>query len=829
MKYKVKMIGKYIHLSLASFVIGAAVISCSDKFDDLEGKTPEWLGDNIYDYLQQRGDCNYYLRLIDDDGLKETMKLTGSNTIFFANDDAFERYFSTNSQGIRTYEQLPEAMKKMFLRFGVIENAQLIDRLSLSDNGNILLRRTTNMEVEDTVPVVRADELPDNQYFGKLRSKGNDVLLLQDGTRWTMVQFFPYVMKEKGMTTADLQFITNSNATTDSAYIYSNKLIKQDIVCKNGYLHELQDVLLPPENMAGYIRKNSDMRVFNKLMDRFCLPVYYGRNAEGDSIYEMRYFNTGQRSLITDPVSNSAAPGTLVFDPGWNMYAATGASSGNSSPYEQTMACMFVPTDEAMQQFLSPQGEGSDFYEAFGSWDNVPTYIVADIINSHMKTNFLQALPSKFGTMEDEKGYSVDIRTEDIKGSYIARNGLVYTTNKVLSPQDYKTVMGPAKINEDNSIFNKAISETQYSYYAYLLRAPMNTYYLFVTPNKYMKGYVDPVSQGYTNPELHAKLDFYLNSANNIVATPISISSGDTIVNSQFPLGPTGIVSSGMKKRMNEILGTHTLVADYPGQIEELVAGGQEWFITNGYAPIRIKSLAAGGKVGGTATGNEQKILRSFEKSNGRTFEIDGLIQSSTNSVYSIMRQNGQFSEFFNICEAIGIFSSTGPDANNSAALDMRVSFFNQYHYTVYVPTNEAIRAAQAAGRIPTISEWENEGDAEKKAEMEERLLRFARYHFQDNAVFIHGKKEKGATYLSGTLNNVSNKFYPITVDNDGNAISLNGGKANVVTSGGLYNIMAHDIVVNNLKRDAATEVSTYAYAVVHQIDNILDFEQIGK
>lgn len=814
-----------ITYALAGMLGACSLAACSDKFDDLEDESPSWLGPNIYDYLKQRGDCNYFVRLIDDEGMADVMQLTGSNTVFFANDAAFERFFESNTQGIRSYEQLPESLKKMFLRLGVVNNAQLIERLSLSDNGDILLRRTTNMEVEDTIPVVDASTLPDNSYFAALRAKGGKVNLLQDATQWTLVQFFPTVMKNKEVTDDDFRFITgNSAVSIDSAYLYSNQLVKQDIVCKNGYLHELADVLTPPENMAGYIRSNAKLGQFSKLLDRFCAPVYYKRTEQGDSIYELRYFNTGKRSYTTAP-DGTTAPAALIYDPGWNLYASASAT-GAQAAYEQTMGCMFVPTDEAMAEFFSATGEGSDFYNAFGTWDNVPTSMVADIINAHMKNNFLTALPSKFDKIEDENGYSMDVTTDDVADTYIARNGLVYVTNKVFAPQDYKTVMGPAKIDVANSLFNKAISDTKYSYYAYLLRAPKNTYYFFVTPDAYTKGYVDPVAQGYSQEGYRCKLDFYLNSGNNIVATPTNVTTGDTIVEARFPLGGTGIVSTGIKKRMNDILGTQTIVANYDGELEEKIAAGQEWFISNSYAPVHIKSLAAGGKVGGGANADKLTIRRSFQKSNGRTFEVDGLMQNSTTSIRNVLASHDEFSEFYDICNAIGIFSTASADGN--AALDYIVSFLNQYHYTVYVPTNEAIRAAQQEGIIPTVSDWESEGDAEVKDVMGQKLLRFVRYHFQDNSVFIHGEQESGAEYLSATLNEQTSKFYPIGVTNTGKAITLKdatGRQANVVTTGGSYNLLARDIVVNNKDRNAATEITSYAYAVVHQVDKVLRFE----
>jgi uncharacterized protein Veg len=817
----IKKIGVILSLVAATLL----PTSCKDVFDFEENNSPSWLGDNIYDYLQGRGDCTYYTRLIDDCGLKSTMQLSGSNTIFFCNDAAFERFFRNNAMGIASYEDIPASLKTLFLRVGVVENSQLIERLAFSDHGAVLFRRTTSMGVTDTIPVVAAADLPDNKYFSTFRNSGRSMNLLQDATKWTLVQFFPGVMKAKGISANDFNAITGRNMSSDmdSSYLYNTRIVQQDIVCKNGYLHELEDVLLPPSNMAGYIRSNPDLSRFNNLMGRFCCPVFWGRKANQDSIFELRYFNSGSRSYTTDP-KGSAAPGILIFDPGWNLYAST-TTTGTQNGYEQTMACMFVPTNEALDAFFSPTGEGSDFYNAFGTWDKVPNSMVADIVNSHMKNNFLTALPSQFNKIEDENGYSMDVATSNIVRSYVGRNGLVYVTNKVFPPQDYRTVMGPAKIDTMNSIFNKAITNTSYSYFAYLLRAPQNVYHFFVTPNASMKEYIDPVAKGYTSVNWRCKLNFYLNASNLIAATPISLANGTNIVADNYPLGARGIVTTSMKNRLNDILNTHTLVMNYDGELEAALADGQEYFISNGYAPLHITTNTTGGQVSGTGNDNTLTIQKVFEKTNGKAYVVDGIIQNTTTSIYDILSSHSDFSSFFGICNELGIFSTKA--TNGDAALNYKVSFLNQYHYTIYVPTNAAIQLAQTVGVIPTLDQYRAEGNAELKDAMAEKLIRFIRYHFQDNSVFIKGKKET-REYLSSTLNNTTNKFYPITVENTGDNIVLtaaDGAKAHVVKSGNLYNLMARDIVVNNSVRDQATEIETYSYAVIHQIDTYLGFQ----
>ena len=101
-----------------------------------------------------------------------------------------------------------------------------------------------------------------------------------------------------------------------------------------------------------------------------------------------------------------------------------------------------------------------------------------------------------------------------------------------------------------------------------------------------------------------------------------------------------------------------------------------------------------------------------------------------------------------------------------------------------------------------------------------------------DTGESFQGAKESNKDYLSSTLNNSTSKFYPITVTNTGASISLKtatGGTAHVVTSGGLYNLMARDIIVNNKDRNAATEIASSSYAVIHQVDQVLNFETTAQ
>lgn len=850
---------KHIFLTAcAGMALSMGTTSCSDVFDDLDNKVPEWLGENIYDYLVERGDCNYYVRLIDDCGLKDVMQTTGSNTLFFTSDAAFDKWFENNKltgNGPRSYDEMSLTQKKMLIGLGRISNAQLIERLCQGDVSGTVLRRSTYWGTTDSVPQVYKTDLmaafPGNKYFEALPS--DTINLLQDASQVTLTQFFPDVLTNLGITDDDVQFITNGAASSSVASLYGNKIINQDITCKNGYLHELEDLILPPSTMAGYINETEEVSLFKSLMSRFAVPVVYDRNK---NIYTLRYFNEHPENktikgmnitgaLLTDADGSDKSNACLYFDPGWNAYQKGAANNNFSEPaYQGDMGVMFVPTNEAMATYFSPSGEGADIYKSFGGkWENVPDNIVADIVKNHQKYSFLSSLPHNFEGMKDEAGYEMNVTKDDIVGRYVARNGVVYVVNKVLPPLDYKSVMGPAKVDQKNTIFNVALndSHTQMMYY---LRSLLSCYQFFITPDQYLKHYIDPVSMG-KKTSSHAYWDFSINSANDIQATVYSMETGDSI----------GTVTdmSVLNNRMEDILRNHIIVVESNDAFRKAVADGQEYFVTMGYNPIRIKGTSVGSTLKGIGNTKNLTIHDASEKTNGTSYIVDDMVQNTLTSTYqnlnkssnsSVVNASSPFYEFLRLCNACGIFSNSA--TSSIIPLDPYITFLQQYDYTIYVPTNEELKAAEASHFIPTPEELEElyvqSADGQEThidslyQIARERLRRFIRYHMQDNSVFIHGKKENNAEYLTETINNRTQLFYSVYVTNTGSAISVTdilGNKRNVMATDGRYNLIGRDIKVNNANGSTtrydvnnSTKIESYTSTVVHQIDKPLWFEQ---
>ena len=841
-----------------SLSFSVALTSCTDDFDKLDNEQPEWLGENIYDYLKGRGDCNYYVRLIDDCQLTEVMRRTGSNTLFFTSDKAFDDYFAANKasgKGPKSYEEMSPTMKSMMISLGRISNAQLIERLCQGDISGTVLRRSTYFGVTDSVPVWRKSQLlerfPGNTYFEAIES--DTIMLLEDASTTTLTQFFPRVLSDLSITDHDVQFITNGSATASTPSLYGNKIIQQDITCKNGYLHELEGLITPPETMAGYISKTSTTSQFASLMNRFAVPILYRQNPK---IYTLRYFNehpenSDKRTTLNitgalkiDPEGNDKSNACLYFDPGWNAYQSKGTNTNSTeAAFQGDMGVMFVPTNEAIAEYFRMGGEGEDLFKSFnGNWNQVPDNIVADYVKNHQKYSLLSSLPHDFNILKDEAGYEMNISESDIVDKYVARNGIVFVVNKVLPPLDYRSVMGPAKIDLSNQIFNISMNDT-HTQFMYYLRSLLSRYEFFITPDAQMRHYVDPVSM-FKQTALHAYWDFRLSTTGDIQAVVYSMETGDSI----------GVVTDGkvINNRMEDILRTHTIVVESSDAFRQAVADGQEYFVTMGYAPLRIKGTTAGGTVAGNANQTAITIQDASDKTNGTSYIVNGILQNTLTSTYQNLNQsdnsavlNAQspFSEFLRLCNACNIFSNKA--TSSIIPSDPYITFLQQYDYTVYVPTNEQLKEAQQAHYIPTPEElqelYEQSADGQEShidslyQIAVDRLRRFIRYHIQDNSIFIHGKKEQNREYLTETINNETRLFYPLFVTNTGNTVSVRdnmGNTANVSATDGLYNLIGRDLKMNNASGSSvrydinnSTTIETYTCTVVHQIDRTLWFE----
>jgi len=740
--------------------------SCHDsyKLDD-EGNYPSWLGSSIYDALKNpnqdvlTGKFSNYLQLIDDLGYADVLGKTGSKTVFVANDSAFSNFFANNTWGVRGYSDLNESQKKQLLYTSMLDNAMLLEMLSnYNSNGTITrgiaLKHLTAVNVIDTIyHLTTPSQMPqNNSYWDRFRNK--DIYVVSDATRPMLVHFTSEQMTANNITTSasngnsksDFEIITGSPYTEGSAYVFRNKVIKGDVTCQNGYIHQVNDVLVPPGNIAQVIRNSGESNYFSRMLDRFSVPVYnstvtnnykayllnLGKSNIPDSIFEVRYFNDGTHALRTDP-NGSAVLNLLPFDPGWNQY-----ENGNGAGALSDICAIFVPTDDAMKKYFLPNGEGAFLIDNFGKYDNteanlnanidsIPQNIVAAFLSNLMKSSFNTSVPSKFGNIMDDASDPMGIKdslihknsdnTYDVK---IANNGVVYMLDKVFGPSAYNAVSAPALLSDSMRVMNWAIQNKtndspslNLNFYAYLLAMSAN-YALFIPLDEaFDRFYIDPAYLGHemnSSGEGPRALHFYWTPSKALQCSAWSYDPSTNSVGDS-----TGVVAiANVTTQLTDILNYHTVVLN-KGE----VVGSNKYYKTKHGGAIRVDQtggsmyVRSGAQIdNGLPTSN---VVGVSAHQNGRTYRLDHVIQGPQNSVHKTLLENENLRLFYNLCQSnsdvmswAGIsdtqnsFGTSEQDKYNvfvsNNGLDYNVKFFNTYNYTVYVPNNSAMEAAFAAG-----------------------------------------------------------------------------------------------------------------------------------
>ena len=393
MKDRFCRIGKHLLGAACLLSTCGVTYSCSDDYD-LDETRPAFLGQSIYDELKARDKFSTVIRLIDDLDYKEVLSKTGSKTLFVADDAAYSQFFANNPWGVKSYDDLSLAQKRLLLKSSMLDNAYVLEMMTTIQGPvkNLCLRQLSSVSVTDSIPYFRWNKLPNNlnnvngnaqtpdpRYWDELRQQSRGgIYMALDKTVPMVTHFLQAQMKEKSITNKDISFILGLdgtseewNTTENRSYIYDARVVEPDVTCLNGYFHVLNKVLLTPGTMAEVIRKNPKDSLFSAMLERFSLPNFDAtlnsdfKGATGSvadtAVYQKLYVaQRGQKGAIAVDIHNKALGADvarLSYDPGWNAYNV------DNTTKEQDMGVMFVPNNDAMVQYFC-HGAGASLIEA---------------------------------------------------------------------------------------------------------------------------------------------------------------------------------------------------------------------------------------------------------------------------------------------------------------------------------------------------------------------------------------------------------------------------------------------------------------------------------
>lgn len=847
--------------------------SCTDDYDYAkEEPSQEILGASIYDYLLEDGRFTTFLRLIDDLGYRETLQRTGSKTVFPARDDAFERFFKNNQFGVHSYEELSVAQKKLLLNQSIVNMAYLSEMLpnvggTTGPTENVAIRRYSQSADYDTIQFCNDREFLSNENRRWLRfiDKGG-ITMVEEAPM--LVQFTPQVMSARNITSSDFTLLLNGVTNSGSdIYINGIQIIEKDRICKNGYVHVLAEVLTPLRTMADAINSSENSRMFASILNRFSAPYYDAeateaikRNFTGtsanyplvqvDSVFRRKYFN--RLTATVGPEGDKLGDDVLRFDPAQVSYSS-------SDPLTD-MGVMFVPTDEAMRAYYDSP-EGAFLKSNYPTWDDVPVSLLAKFIQNHQKNSFMTSLPHDWDTMNDEKSFPMGISPSDVNHVELCSNGVVYFLDKVVPPIDFRTTYAPTLVADNTKIMKWALldgedlaHDTNGMRFFMYLYSMENMYNLIVPTDDAFKEYRDPVTWANNENTANREIwEFYYDPELLRVCARVYGATPDGHKDDNLKRTITDV--DVIRSRFKDILDMHTVVGSISGGVmsgylNEGTPG--DYVITKGGASISISGLGNALTVAGMGD-MELGLPRAavarrtdgsyyiFDNDNGRTYFTDKVLHDSHHSVYEILGDNPDFRAFRDLCTVPPevarnfpesdplqlIFEEKSGTSSSTLSVGRVVSFFNNYRYTIFVPTEQAINEAIASD--PDLYTWEQIKASPSVEIMRQRardLLDFIRYHFVDNAVYINGLSSPAAEYYT-QARTPSNTFRSVRIARTPTSITVtdgNGRQATVNLAGGSSNVSAREILYHRSGREAMIDASSRA--VIHKIDHALTFKK---
>lgn len=910
-------------------IAGFTTFSCNDTYD-LDSKQPNGSRtESIYGFMEKKGNFKNFLRLIDDLGFTEILSKTGSKTLFPADDDAFNEFYKSNDWGVSGYDDLSLAQKKLLMNSAIIDNPISISMLSTAEGpvrGEVC-RRMSSQSIYDSVQVIStsSEELPQTDKWFVLRNHPEIVLFKDASGANPMVHFTQKFLDANEVLSTDVDFLYNDPAGSrqpGDAHVNRAKIL-ESMDCKNGFVHIVDRVITPLDNMAEIIRKNNDMNIFSGIVERFAAPYHdatltdsYNQNkgTAYDSVFVKRYFSKrseGSSATSSTPFNKDKEGNDIVnteqlkFDPGWNTFVTD--IFNNRTPLMEDMGVMLVPTDAAMKEWWN-NGSGKVIKDQYGSIENTPNSVLAELVNVNMLSSLVASVPSRFPTILNDANEPMGVTADAINKVHLGCNGAVYETNKVFAPASYSSVLFPAVIDTEH--LNVIMDAIEFNDYKPYLNSMVSNYSFFIPTNDGLLTYIDPVSYGKKTTLLwefyYDKTETYTENRNNVIKS-LSVCANvyEAVEEGADENGNGGnghwvksgdVISTFKPKNQSQREQIVNRLEDILDNIigVEGAYEGKEYIITKGKNFIRL-----GGRFGVagemTASGSWQNennqpcvVKEIYNMENGRAYIIDAVLTGTRKATSDILFEHPELSEFYEMmtrCDALGTsttdgYSSASQDkpgvdeitgeaivntfgnliTSTSGTSPKTYSLFNAFHYTVYAPTNDAMKMAYEAG-LPTLEEltaaeqYDSEHEDENAHTADEimSVMRdFVRYHIQNNSIYLDNgfqalpyeslknkmepvfdengnqmtTEKDGVTYIKC----ISGSPYRITVNSvSPTELTLSDAMHNtrhVITSGGTYNLQGREYWLDNKDIEKATLIKNSSSVVVHAIDGPLFFDK---
>ncbi|MBC7721640.1 MAG: fasciclin domain-containing protein, partial [Pedobacter sp.] len=620
----------------AGLVISSSLSSCKKKAFDEYYSRPDTLAAPIYQQLDAKGNFKSLLACIDKAGYKSILSAAGYWTFFAPNDKAFEQFFI--DKGISGVSQIDSTTAQQLVGYCLVYNAfskvRLADYQSATGYiANQAFRRRTAYYTG-----FYNDTTLTGQKVKAVESNRNGAFILGDNNNKYIPYFLDNFMTAKGISSVDYNYFY-PNTIYKGFNVANATVVTPDIFAENGYIHEIDKVILPLKSIDQYLAIKPEYSEFKKLFDKYM--VNFVQNASATD----RYKNiTGLNDLIFVKTYNFS----LAFSPNNENYKKDQDNDGQKDSWT-----LFAPRNDVFIKYRD-----SVLLENYPNLDVVPQQIIIDFLNAHMwqtavwptrfaNTNNVQAEPARFNP------------ATDVIDKQILSNGNFYGTSKVQDANVFRTVYGKPYLDPKYLLMTRALDQSL----RFTITIPTLYYTVFMMSDVLLR------AKGY---------DYNVNQSAWQYTAP-----GTT----------TTTIGNAARDRLQRLLANHIIPTTATDEMRNLSGNG----IIENLGGEYIKWSA--GKLGSAGTNGIYNVTAGLSKAafNGRVYYSDSLLDYSDTLIGATVRQLGAastspFNYFYQY-----LFNSPIYTAATGSILGVDLGVF----YTLFIPNNTAIQAAVTAGALP--------------------------------------------------------------------------------------------------------------------------------
>lgn len=673
---------------------------CERKFGEFYDP-PKGLEGDIYTQLSTDPNLSTFVAAMEKvPGLKDELSASGLFTVMAPDNEAFKKFFASHPT-YHAIEDVPAKTLESIVKFHIMKWMIFRDQF-LGANTPDIFKYETRSSVS---------------YKESAAAGSKAIYYSPKNLQVYTPNFFNYYKVLPSDYTDVYGNSARINAETN-LNVMGASVNTIDIAAGNGVYYVIDQVLVPPLNIAQELETNEEYADYFNLLKKWFVTYSYniiGTLAQG---------NNGD--VDGDGMIDSLW--VRKFKTEYNLDVENPKTSNNKGMLSLTA---FIPSNAAFSDYMKNRLLPNFRNDP----DSIPEPTLDLLYSSHI-TNTMD-WPSKIDQKQivNTLGDNMSVDRTDIESVEMKSNGLFYRTNRVIEPKIFGAAPGPV-------FFSSA--------YTYFARLILRT------------GLMSSLSSDGMEYTVFAPTNAAFNEQNIVW-----LDNPDKGVPGFFRLKEGADPAAMSTKELASILGNHVLLN------RSFSTSDME----DGFYPTQNSRYLVIDN--GRVYGSDREVIPGFietdrKMSNGYFHSIDKMIVSPKYTVYTAVSSatrsendtiNYQYMKFKELCSAADILKPDYVDIT-SANSDKK--------FTVFVPSNEAIIEAQLADLLPKTG---NEGSSTLSAAEKAKLAKYIRTFFvTDQEIFTDGKRTgKFATRNNDVAASIPGRdvFYTMNVSYEGNRLKL--------------------------------------------------------